>query len=134
MHRGSLAPATARSEAQAAVTAGVFDSSGDNAQLLYLAGAPNQNPIYNDARGRDDYGMSKTFVDSLLSWRDPRLPVFAELNKDTIKANITYEGMPNGLNDGGGPALFYISRYGAYWRRTPERESVVEGKRVDLRG
>src|ERR1051326_6373538 len=63
--------------------------------------------------------MSKTFVDSLLSWKDPRLPVFAQLNKDTIKANITYEGMPNGLNDGGGPALFYISRYGAYWRERP---------------
>src|ERR1051326_393161 len=71
MHLSNVDPATARSEAQAAVTAGVFDSSGDNAQLLYLAGAPNQNPIYNDARGRDDYGMSKTFVDSLTSWNDP---------------------------------------------------------------
>jgi hypothetical protein len=119
MHLANVDPATARSEAQAAVAAGVFENNTDNAQLLYLVGAPNQNPIYNDARGRDDYGMSKTFVDSLLSWKDPRLPVFAQLNKDTIKANITYEGMPNGLNDGGGPALFYISRYGAYWRERP---------------
>ena len=119
MHLANVDPATAQSEALAAVNAGVFESNADNAQLLYLAGAPNQNPIYNDALGRDDYGMSKTFVDSLLSWRDPRLPVFAQLNKDTIVANRTYEGMPNGLNDGGGPALFYISRYGAYWRETP---------------
>src|SRR5205807_3404413 len=95
MHLANVDPATARSEAQAAVTAGVFDSSGDNAQLMYLAGAPNQNPIYNDARGRDDYGMSKTYVDSLMSWKDPRLPVFAQLN-DTG----AYAGMPNGLNDG----------------------------------
>jgi len=114
MHLANVDPATARSEAQAAVTAGVFDSSGDNAQLMYLAGAPNQNPIYNDARGRDDYGMSKTFVDSLTSWNDPRLPVFAQLN-DTG----AYAGMPNGLNDGAGPPLKYISRYGAYWRETP---------------
>jgi hypothetical protein len=114
MHLSNVDPATARSEAQAAVTAGVFDSSGDNAQLMYLAGAPNQNPIYNDARGRDDYGMSKTYVDSLTSWKDPRLPVFAQLN-DTG----AYAGMPNGLNDGAGPALKYISRYGAYWRETP---------------
>ena len=114
MHLANVDPATARSEAQAAVTAGVFDSSGDNAQLMYLAGAPNQNPIYNDARGRDDYGMSKTYVDSLTSWKDPRLPVFAQLN-DTG----AYAGMPNGLNDGAGPALKYISRYGAYWRETP---------------
>jgi len=119
MHLAKVDPATAKSEAQAAVAAGVFARDSDNAQLLYLASAPNQNPIYNDARGRDDYGMSKTFVDSLLSWKDPRLPVFAQLNKDTIVANRTYEGMPNGLNDGGGPALFYISRYGAYWRETP---------------
>jgi len=119
MHLANVDPATAQSQALAAVNAGVFESNADNAQLLYLAGAPNQNPIYDDALGRDDYGMSKTFVDSLLSWRDPRLPVFAQLNKDTIKANITYEGMPNGLNDGGGPALFYISRYGAFWRETP---------------
>jgi len=114
MHLANVDPATARSEAQAAVTAGVFDSSGDNAQLMYLAGAPNQNPIYNDALGRDDYGMSKTYVDSLTSWNDPRLPVFAQLN-DTG----AYAGMPNGLNDGAGPPLKYISRYGAYWRETP---------------
>src|SRR5206468_1719756 len=63
--------------------------------------------------------MSKTFVDSLLSWNDPRLSVYAQLNKDTIIANRTYQGLPNGLNDGAGPALFYISRIGAYWRETP---------------
>lgn len=120
MHLANVDPATAQSEAQAAVTAGVFDSSGDNAQLMYLASAPNQNPIYNDARGRDDYGMSKTYVDSLKSWNDPRLPVFAQLNKDTIVANRTYRGLPNGLNDGAGDPLFLISRYGAYWRETPD--------------
>src|SRR5207302_2559761 len=119
MHLAKVDPATAKSEAQAAVAAGVFARDSDNAQLMYLATAPNQNPIYNDARGRDDYGMSKTYVDSLLSWKDPRLRVFAQLNKDTIVANRTYQGMPNGLNDGGGPPLFYISRYGAYWRETP---------------
>jgi len=119
MHLANVDPATAQSEVQAAVTAGVFDSTGDNAQLLYLASAPNQNPIYNDARGRDDYGMSKTYVDSLTSWKDPRLPVFAQLNKDTIVANRTYRGLPNGLNDGAGDPLFLISRYGAYWRETP---------------
>ncbi len=120
MHLSNADPTTAAAEAQAAVAAGVFASDTDNAQLLYLATSPNRNPIYDDARGRDDYGMSKTYVDSLLSWNDPRLPVFAQLNKDTIVANRTYQGMPNGLNDGGGPALFYISRFGTYWRETPD--------------
>jgi hypothetical protein len=120
MHLANVDPTTAASEAQAAVTAGVLGSNDDNAQLMYLATSPNRNPIYNDARGRDDYGMSKTYVDSLMSWNDPRLPVFAQLNKDTIVANRTYRGMPNGLNDGAGPPLIYISRIGAYWRETPD--------------
>jgi len=119
MHLSNVDPATAQSQAQAAVTAGVFQSNADNAQLLYLSVSPNRNPIYEDARTRDDYGLSKTYVDSLTHWNDPRLPIFAQLNKDTILANRTYEGLPNGLNDGEGPNLFYISRIGAYWRETP---------------
>ncbi len=118
LHLTQVDPAKAQSEAAAAVTAGVFGSATDNAQLMYLASSPNRNPIYNDARGRDDYGMSKTYVDSLLSWNDPRLPVFAQLNKDTIVANRKYQGLPNGLNDGEGTNLFYISRIGAFWRET----------------
>src|SRR6266568_2911127 len=56
MHLSNVDPATAESEAQAAVAAGVFVSNADNARLLYLATSPDRNPIYNDARGRDDYG------------------------------------------------------------------------------
>jgi len=120
IHLSEVDPTKAASEAAAAVAAagGVFASNADNAQLMYLASSPNRNPIYNDARGRDDYGMSKTFVDSLTRWNDPRLPVFAQVNKDTIVANRTYQGLPNGLDNGDGPALFYISRIGAYWRET----------------
>jgi len=121
MHLTNRDAATAAAQAQAAVTAGVFQSNADNATLLYLSVAPNQNPIYTDAHvnNRDDYGLSKTYVDSLKSWNDPRLPVFAQVNKDTILANRTYQGLPNGLNDGEGPALFYISRIGSNWRETP---------------
>lgn len=120
MHLAKVDPATAQVQAQAAVAAGVFGSNADNALLMFLATAPNQNPIYADVHigNRDDYGMSKTYVDSLTHWNDPRLPVFAQLNNDTIVANQTYEGLPNGLNDGEGPNLFYISRIGAYWRET----------------
>jgi hypothetical protein len=107
--------AKAASEAQAAVAAGVFTSNADNAELWYLATSPNRNPIYNDARGRDDYGMSKTYVDSLMSWNDPRLPVFAQINP----ANTGYQGLPNGLNDGEGTPIVNISRIGAFWRETP---------------
>jgi hypothetical protein len=119
MHLANVAPTTAAAEAQAAVTAGVFGTNADNAQLLYLAASPNQNPIYTDVHlnSRDDYGLSKTYVDSLTHWNDPRLPIFAQLNTDTIPI---YEGLPNGLNNGEGPNLSHISRIGAYWRETPD--------------
>jgi hypothetical protein len=115
IHLTNVDPAKAQSEAAAAVSAGVFAADTDRATLRYLGASPNRNPIYNDARGRDDYGMSKTFVDSLTSWADPRLPVFAQINP----AGTGYQGLQNGLLDGTGPAIVNISRIGAFWRETP---------------
>lgn len=114
IHIQKADPAKAQSEAAAAVAAGVFTSSADNAGLSYLASNPNQNPIYTNHLSRDDYGMSRTLVDSMISWNDPRLPVYAQPN-DTG----AYAGLQNGLNDGEGPPLKYVSRYGAYWREQP---------------
>jgi hypothetical protein len=114
IHLSNVDASTAASEAQAAVAAGVFQSNADNAELMYLAASPNQNPIYTNAISRDDYGLSKTYVDSLLSWNDPRLPIFAQPNVDG-----NYEGLPNGLNDGEGTPIKNISRIGAMWRETP---------------
>ncbi|HEV8381698.1 MAG TPA: SusD/RagB family nutrient-binding outer membrane lipoprotein [Gemmatimonadales bacterium] len=115
IHLSNVDATKAASEAAAAFAAGVFTSNADNAELQYLATSPNRNPIYNDAQGRDDYGMSKTFVDSLTSWADPRLPVFAQVNP----AGTGYQGLPNGLNDGEGTPIVNISRFGAFWRSTP---------------
>jgi SusD/RagB-like outer membrane lipoprotein len=115
VHLSNVDPTKAATEAAAAVAAGVFTDNADNATLLYLGTSPNRNPIFNDAQGRDDYGMSKTFVDSLTSWADPRLPVFAQRNP----ANTGIQGLPNGLNDGEGTPIVNISRFGAYWRSTP---------------
>lgn len=116
IHLSQVDPTTAATQAAAAVTAGVFTSNADNAQLMYLGGSPNQNPIFRDVHvgGRDDYGMSKTYVDSLTSWADPRLPVFAQVNP----AQTGYQGLPNGLNDGAGTPIVNISRFGAFWRET----------------
>src|SRR5574341_1843554 len=113
LHLSNVNATKGAAEAQAAVAAGVFTSNADNAQLMYRSTSPNRNPIYDNARSRDDYGMSKTFVDSLTSWNDPRLPIFAQPNRYGI-----YRGLPNGLNDGEGPPLDSISRIGAYWRET----------------
>lgn len=121
MHLTNVEPTIAQQEAMAAISAGVFESNDDNAQLMYLSSPPNRNPIYTNALSRDDYGLSKTYVDSLLSWNDPRLPVFAQPND-----NGDYQGLPNGLNNNEGPQLSEISRIGALWRENAAAPIVID--------
>ena len=128
IHLSKADAAKAASEAAAAVagSGGLFTSNDDNAQLMYLATSPNQNPIYGDAHvgNRDDYGLSRSFVDTLNSWNDPRLPVYAQIPP----ALTPYRGLANGLLDGERidslDALKYISRIGALWRETPDAPLV----------
>jgi Starch-binding associating with outer membrane len=117
LHIVNVDPARARSEAEAAVAAGVFTSNDDNAGLSYLSSAPNQNPIYVNHLTRDDYGMSATLVDSMLSLNDPRLPIYAA-PYDTLGH---YQGKPNGMlgTDTLAPPNSKVSRIGDYWRTTP---------------
>jgi hypothetical protein len=122
MHLTSADPAKAQSEAAAAIAGGVFGSNADNAMMAWLASSPNRNPVYNDALTRDDFGMSKTFVDSLQSWNDPRLPIFADTNKYGA-----YRGLENGLLNGQGASLDSISRIGRYWRKTPNGPNTLLG-------
>jgi len=129
IHLSNADATKAASEAAAAVAApgGLFTSNADNAELMYLATSPNQNPIYGDAHvgNRDDYGLSRSFVDTLNSWNDPRLPVYAQVPP----ANTAYRGLANGLLDGEKidtlDALKYISRIGAVWRETPDAPLVL---------
>jgi SusD/RagB-like outer membrane lipoprotein len=116
IHLTNVDPTTAAAQAQAAFADSVLTSNTESAQLLYLASAPNQNPIYTNfwVDKRDDYGMSKTLVDSMQSWNDPRLPIYAQPN-DTG----AYAGLQNGLLDGAGPPIKYVSRFGTFWRDTP---------------
>jgi hypothetical protein len=117
IHLSEVDPTTGKAEAAAAVAAGVFTSNDDNAGLNYLTSAPNQNPIYTNALTRDDYGMSKTFVDSLQSINDPRLAIYAA-PYDTLGH---YAGKPNGMlgTNVNAPPNSKVSRIGDYWRRTP---------------
>ena len=57
----------------------------DNADIFsykYLNETNNQNPLYDnmEVSRRRDFSPSGTFVDSLLSYNDPRLPVFVDKN------------------------------------------------------
>ena len=99
---------TARTEFADALAKGVFTSNADNAVLEYLAGGNNVNPIFAYERTRDDHSVSKTIIDTLASFADPRLPIYA---KPTAAG--TYVGMQNGST--AQPALTAISHIGSYF-------------------
>lgn len=96
----------------------IFTSNADNAALLYLGSAPNNNPMNENRKTRDDHRISKTLAD--LMWQqspyvDWRICVYAELDD-----NNDYEGMPNGLTSSqaasyNGNGIKNTSKVGTYF-------------------
>jgi hypothetical protein len=101
---------TARTEFIAAYNAGGFQSNADNAMLQW-AGAPYDNPLFEDWQGRDDHGISATMVETLKSLSDPRLQLYAE----PAQSDGEYRGLGNGISE---PPLSIASysRIGDFWR------------------
>jgi hypothetical protein len=93
-------PARAKTEVAAAIAAGGFTSNADNAQLKWPGDGVNDNPWYSNQKEgkgtRDDARFSATFIDTLNSLKDPRLPIYAR----PTQATGTFVGMPNGLEAG----------------------------------
>ena len=81
----------------------IFTSNADNAELKYLAAAPNQWPLYNSRVGSfDEIRVSKTLSDRLTVLGDTRLNVFGRPSQSSITAgNPKVQGIPNGLDDVG---------------------------------
>jgi hypothetical protein len=79
----------------------VFMNNADNAELRYLAQAPNQWPLYGSRVGSfDEFRLSKTMADRLTAMNDPRLPVFGRPSQKSVAAGTPkIEGIPNGLGD-----------------------------------
>jgi hypothetical protein len=96
----------------------IFESSADHAALQYLGSAPNNHPINENRKTRDDHRVSKSLIDltyvnnALVDWR---VSLYAELD-----GNDDYEGLPNGLtsskaaayNDNG---LKFTSKIGSFY-------------------
>lgn len=87
-------------------------SNADNVVLAFLA-RPNNNPINENRRTRDDHRVSKTLTDKLQSLSDPRLAVYA----DVVPGTSTYVGVPNGLDNtaAGNLGLSKTSKVGSYF-------------------
>lgn len=73
----------------------IFESNEDNAALMYLGSAPNNHPINENRKTRDDHRVSKTLVDMMwtnATGMDYRIAIYA-----TPYAAGKYEGLPNGM-------------------------------------
>jgi hypothetical protein len=74
----------------------IFESNDDNAALAYLGSAPNNNPINENRKTRDDHRVSKTIIDVMWTNNpnmDYRLPVYAL----QPSAGGWWVGLPNGM-------------------------------------
>ncbi len=100
------------SEASSAIAAGVFQSSADEAKLQWLGAPPNENPMAPAFIARPgDYRISKTMVDNLITYGDPRLPIYADAARETGE----FAGMPNGLDEDHGIEFEQVSRVGTWF-------------------
>lgn len=75
----------------------VFESNDDNASLVYLGSAPNNNPINENRKTRDDHRVSLSVVD--LMWNNsPNMDYRLALYAQNLGAGLGYfQGLPNGL-------------------------------------
>src|SRR5690606_19073041 len=110
MRLSSANGALASTEFADALAAGVFESNDDNAELEYIEGGTSVHPLFAYERSRDDHSVSATIIDTLKSFADPRLPIYA---KPT--ATNDYVGMPNG--DFTQPSLTAISKIGEHFSK-----------------
>ena len=90
----------------------VMTSNADVAQLVFLS-RPNNNPISENRRTRDDHRISTALLDRLVALNDPRLGVYASKAATTGE----YKGVPNGLpnSDAGALGFTNTSKIGAYF-------------------
>ena len=78
-----------------AATYPIFESNADNAALWYLGSNPNNNPINENRKTRDDHRVSNTIIDYLYTDAaspDYRVVVYAEL-----AGSGDWVGLPNGM-------------------------------------
>ncbi|MBV9878996.1 MAG: SusD/RagB family nutrient-binding outer membrane lipoprotein [Gemmatirosa sp.] len=106
-------PSGAATQLAAALNApgGVFTSNADNAQLVWPGDGINDNPYASNLKSRDDNRMSKTLIDTLSAYSDPRLTIYAQPAASDGKS---YVGLQNGLSTAAAsPFLKTTSRPGA---------------------
>ena len=76
MRMSDVDAGTAQGAAEAAAAAGCITSNAGNALFGYLSGAPNNNPINEDKKTRNDFAASNTMIDHMTATVDPRMSIY----------------------------------------------------------
>jgi hypothetical protein len=102
-----------------ATTYPIFASNADNAALIYLGSNPNNHPINENRKTRDDHRVSNTTIDFLYTDApspDYRVVVYAEM----AEKSGDWVGLPNGMESADasnylGNGLAQTSKIGSYF-------------------
>ena len=96
MRMSDVDPAGAKAAGEAALSGGmIIAANEDNAEFPYINAAPNNHPINEDYKTRNDFAASNTMVDWLSAMNDPRLGVYF----NPAVATGTYVGEIYGLDE-----------------------------------
>jgi hypothetical protein len=101
-------PAESQQAIQQALSAGVFTSVADRAEIRFSGSPPYRNPIFNSYDdGRDDWAVTSTLVDYMQANDDPRLPAFADpSDRDNVIVGFDY-----GQTNGAAQAQFSVGNF-----------------------
>ena len=96
----------------------IFEGNEDNAALAYLGSAPNNNPINENRKTRDDHRVSANLIDMMYTNADKvdwRVSLYAN-----TESSGDYVGMPNGLTSAqaaafNGNGLANTSKIGSFY-------------------
>jgi hypothetical protein len=80
MRMSDVDPAGAKAAGEAALGGSIIDDNMYNAQFPYIDAAPNNNPVNEDYKTRNDFAASNTMVDWMTALNDPRMGVYFSPN------------------------------------------------------
>lgn len=75
---------------------GAFTSNADNAQFPFMDGVPNNNPLNENQKTRQDFAIANTLLNLMNNLEDPRRPFYA--NKPVNAPEGPFIGFPYGMS------------------------------------
>ena len=76
MRMSDVDPAGSKSAGESAIAGGVIMSNAENAVFPYIDAAPNNNPVNEANKTRNDFAASNTMIDFLTGLNDPRMSIY----------------------------------------------------------